>query len=546
MRTLLLFLTLVAAGQEGASRTSEAGTAAVRGQVTDRETGKPVSGAHVTLTGPPPRTSVTRANEEGRYEFADLPAGRYTLGAGPAEFRATHVWAHYVDPDSDGLGPTPIILKGGEIRTGIDVSLTRAYAVSGRVLDEWGIPVANAGIRLTDLQTGGAGGRGHVPTDDRGLFRAFGVAPGRYRLCAEPRMFVSFSPEGHSDHQADAPIRTCYPSVTAVDDAQPITVRNADVGGLEIRMLRAPVVMISGVVLSANGTPVPDASVMLMRIEEDGGYGSGSVARADGSFKMTGVIPGQYVLKVERRPPASPYDDPSLEEAHVPITVDGEHVSQLVLTLSKPRTVSGRIVFENDAPPAPRGQNSWMVFAEPERPEVRFTGSFGRPAAVSETLSFELRGLLGRVRLAMTNLPDGWIVKQVRYKGQDIRASYTEFQDGENIIDIVLTKRGGIVSGRVIDDRGAPAGGARVVIFPADPAERKALGAGSPVPIASDGTYRNGPRLAGDYLIIAAQLREGRRWSDPKLLEQLVPFAERITLLENDRRTVDLRVIKVE
>src|SRR5207247_5646557 len=60
-----------------------AGTASVRGRIVAADTGKPLRRASVSLSsldsGGRPRTANT--NADGRYEFKELPAGRYSLSA---------------------------------------------------------------------------------------------------------------------------------------------------------------------------------------------------------------------------------------------------------------------------------------------------------------------------------------------------------------------------------------------------------------------------------------------------------------------------------
>ena|SRR5438067_5074706 len=59
----------------------EKGSAIIRGRIVAADTGKPLRRARVTITAPElagePRNTSTDA--EGRYEFTDLPAGRFTL-----------------------------------------------------------------------------------------------------------------------------------------------------------------------------------------------------------------------------------------------------------------------------------------------------------------------------------------------------------------------------------------------------------------------------------------------------------------------------------
>jgi hypothetical protein len=143
-------------------------------------------------------------------------------------------------------------LADGDVRENTDVALWRAMAIEGRVVDELGEPMAGVDI---SAHTAGPGQRPdvsgpyHFSSDDRGLFRIYGLAPGRYTVCANPRNFVAMPQRSIRD----SPIRTCYPAAVIEADAQEVTVANGDVGGLEIRVQRSRTFTVSGTALDSSG-----------------------------------------------------------------------------------------------------------------------------------------------------------------------------------------------------------------------------------------------------------------------------------------------------
>ena len=67
------------------ARPAQTGTARLRGRVVSLETGAPLRRAQVSITGA--ETQLRRATTtdgEGRYEFVELPGGRFSLGANKA------------------------------------------------------------------------------------------------------------------------------------------------------------------------------------------------------------------------------------------------------------------------------------------------------------------------------------------------------------------------------------------------------------------------------------------------------------------------------
>jgi hypothetical protein len=98
-----------------------------------------------------------------------------------------------------------------------------------------------------------------------------------------------------------------------------------------------------------------------------------------------------------------------------------------------------------------------------------------------------------------------------------------------------------------VDERGNPSAGARVYLFPADRQQWKGWMRGSSVS-GREGTFRIERLAAGDYLLVAISAEDARSMtgmSRQPRFDRLVKVAERITLLDNDRRIVDLNLRRV-
>ncbi len=158
----------------------------VHGQVTESGNGKPISKVTVTLRSerrPSPEidaySSVTDA--QGRYRIANLPAGLYSV-----EFkRLGFVWPVSKNGDSN---PLPDIgLHAAEDRT-LDLHLTPAGVISGRILNEDGDPVRDIEVQLQwwDELDKTINTRKHARSDDRGEYRFYNIPPGSYYIKAIP------------------------------------------------------------------------------------------------------------------------------------------------------------------------------------------------------------------------------------------------------------------------------------------------------------------------------------------------------------------------
>ncbi len=111
---------------------------------------------------------------------------------------------------------------------------------------------------------------------------------------------------------------------------------------------------------------------------------------------------------------------------------------------------------------------------------------------------------------------------------------------------ITYTDRIITITGNVRDEHGGLPPHATVLAFPADrtgwtkygltPARIKT------VPVASNGSYRMENIPAGNYLLVALDSADARRWQDPAFLEAAVKSAVTVTVDWADTKSQDLRV----
>ncbi len=157
------------------------GHAAIRGRVLASDGGQPLRRATVRISAPELRVARTALTDaDGRYDFRDLPAGRYSINAS----KPTFVNWSYGQTLPDGPG-RPIALSDNQTADNVDIRLLRGAVITGRILDEFGEPVPNAAV--TALRRQYQQGQSRLfPAGDRaqandiGEYRIFGLAPGQY------------------------------------------------------------------------------------------------------------------------------------------------------------------------------------------------------------------------------------------------------------------------------------------------------------------------------------------------------------------------------
>ena len=126
----------------------QSGTASLRGRVVSAQTGMPLRRAQVTIIVPELQMRrVTTTDPEGRYEFRELPAGRFQVSA----IKAGYVTLQYGQRRPFEAG-TPVTVADGEMVERIDFSLPAGSVIVVRVTDDFGEPVAGAQVQVQRFQ----------------------------------------------------------------------------------------------------------------------------------------------------------------------------------------------------------------------------------------------------------------------------------------------------------------------------------------------------------------------------------------------------------
>ncbi len=541
--TLVMLLLLVQAVAPQPGSQSGEDTGQIRGRVTDKETGQPLPNAQVTLmerTLQLNRTATT--DDAGMFRFTGLPPGKYDGIVSAGSYRSTHEMKRV--PES--RPPPSIELTKGTVRE-VNIALSRTPAIPVRVVDEFGVPLSDLYLRTYYAP-------GMSPavfpmnhrTDDRGRMRISGLMPGRYVVCADT-LGIGGS-QAVKNPVRERLLRTCYPSATNEADAEPIVVGTGPIEEIEIRMRRGRTFTISGIVLDASGAPAAGAHVGLSVFSPGSSSGiSGTRALPDGRFRLDQVRPGAYAIEASIGGPERPDERRAWEAAFVPIRVADSDAEDLVVTLSKGVDVQGRIVLEDPTQQLPPSQASalWIMAGL----AGDFLSSIGSAinAHPRTDRTFTLAGVYGRRTVDILNLPDGWYVKHLRFRGEDVIGKPTDFArgDGTASLEVVLSNRGAIVTGRVTDDLGRPVRGAVVWLLRAD--GDAVTEHADDASTSATGEFRLGPVRAGEFVAVAfaAHVRPLER-ADRVRAVKLASLGERLRLAELDERAIELRVIKEE
>jgi hypothetical protein len=348
---LLLFVQGTSSAQEMTSgtqapspaRAGASGTGAITGRVIS-EDGRPLADAVIFLNRAfarvpgPPLTATTDA--EGRFRVSGLEAGLYMANA---------MLPGFTVPDAATSEGEMNYYRIGD---SINLTLVKGGVITGTVRDANGEPVVAVAVRAARVRdtmgrAQGPRSTGFYPermTDDRGVYRIYGLPAGTYMVSAggSNRMMLTNAYEGD--------VQTFFPSSTR-DTAAEVAVRSGEeTAGIDIRYRGERGHTISGKVSGFIDTKTPSPASVLLRLLPGGGYEGATFAMMGSKpgFSFNGVSDGEYEVAAQQ------WGGINQSAVSLPrrITIKGADVTGIELVLSPLASIAGRVQLDAAAPPA--------------------------------------------------------------------------------------------------------------------------------------------------------------------------------------------------
>ncbi|HEU4389261.1 MAG TPA: carboxypeptidase-like regulatory domain-containing protein, partial [Blastocatellia bacterium] len=345
---IALSVTLSAA-QSSTQEPKKEPTGTVSGRVTLN--GKPLPRAVVilgTLPTGPQRNQGIRAttDEDGRYKATRVPAGTYQV--------MPYALAWVLNSDTFGQPGKSVTLGEGEEVDDIDFSLTKGGVITGRVTDADGKPLISQRVNLMRIDERGQRAypgsllSQQLDTDDRGVYRIFGLSAGRYKVSVgdAPNSGIIRVGFGGTTYP-----QTFYPGVTEESRATIVEVTAGnDSTGIDIVVGRAGRTYSAGgrIVDADTGRPIPNLTYGYGPVLPDrpmiGGFGyTDNRSNANGEFRIEGIAAGRYAAFVVAREETEFYS-----EAVVFDVVDSD-VTGLEIKVRRGATMTGTVVIDGVA-----------------------------------------------------------------------------------------------------------------------------------------------------------------------------------------------------
>lgn len=432
----------------------------IRGIVRNAADDAPIARARVMATADVlPEARVTLSGADGRYTLADLPAGSYTVSVTRTGY-APQTWGH-----GRSLAGTPIGLVSGQQLPAIDFALVQGATIVGRVMDEDGSPLAGADVEaLVNRFEGGADAlfsAATAQTDDRGEFRLFGLAPGRYFVSAADPAFKNVSTPKGVQHYSP----TYYPGVALADQARVVVIAGpSDSPRIEFRLKLVPPANVSGQLVTADGRQLLSAAIILSPVEGEGvavAPPEQPSIQPDGRFSFAAVPPGRYQIRARGQTDGSG----AALFGTLSVEVAGEDVAGLKLALRPGAVLEGSLAVESQ-----RGSKGPDFTTLRVRAPFVDGTSFGDSltGAIEPDGSFALRGIMkGTHQIVVDGLRAPWVLKSVVYQGSNITDTPIEAAEKQSFrgVRVTITDAASEVTGTVTNARRAPVADAGVLVF---------------------------------------------------------------------------------
>lgn len=435
----------------------------VSGRVTLKD--KPAPGIVVGLkrtdsTNPYDQFSKATTDHEGVYRITNLAAGSYqVMAAAPG----------YIASDASNARQASIVVVGEDENVDdVNFSLVRGGVITGKITDADGKPMIQMQVtvyRVDDKQNPPRPpyAESNGQTDDRGIYRIFGLNPGKFKVAAGRREDGggNFNTSGGNYKQIFHPDATDVAKATTIEIAEGGEAKNID-----ISLGRAQQTFsISGrVINSEGGAPVPDMYFGLQRIIGDRPDSIATTISSNlrGDFVAEGLTPGKYSVMQFANGGSELRVETTIFE------VIDQDLTDLTIRLTKGASVSGFLIIESEdkALQSKLTEMRLQGFVQ----STTGTGGSGAASPVAADGSFRLSGLQsGTLNVSISGMsspypPKGFSISRIELNGAV--TPRLEVRDAENLtgVRIVLSYGSGSLRGVINLENGTLPPGARYAV----------------------------------------------------------------------------------
>lgn len=434
---------------------------------------KPLPGISLSLSagqfgGNLQKSISTKTDADGRYKFSGLAADSYRV--------VPNAMAYVFEGDRLGMPPGKAVIVGeNEALDKIDFSLIRGGVITGKITDADGHPVIEQRVQLEVKQANGQKNQYFAAmnffqmgvTDDRGIYRIFGLPAGKYFVSAgEGKNTGGISIGGNSKHYP----QTFYPSVENESEAQIVEVtEGSEATDINIRLGKSKQTYEArGRIIDATtGQPLGSVGVgygAMIKMGDRtrlGGFGNtGERTNAKGEFRISGLSSGTYGAFLQPDEGSEYYSEPAIFE------VADSDFNGLEVNAQRGASLSGVVIIDGAVTPTVQAQfRNLGVFYHVQNNNAN-TPMFRRPPTVNPDGTFQLKGLQpgkGILGIQSVNGNNIFSVLRMEKDGADITRGF-DVTAGAQLTGVKITvgSGSGIIRGQVNFVGGTVPPGARL------------------------------------------------------------------------------------
>ncbi len=454
-----------ASSQTKSIKKTPAGSVSGRVTLQGRGKGGIVIALNTERSGPQPGPMLKATSDaDGNYRITEVPPGFY---------RVLPLAPDYVVPEVNlsqfGSRGKALNLADGETVDDMDFSLTRGAVITGRVTYSDGRPVIEERVSIAPVRQDPVGpffnGSLSFQTDDRGVYRIFGLAAGQYKVSVGQPAEGSAMGIGRGRPVLE---RVFYPDVSDVNEAKIIELsEGGEAANIDItvgRSLRGFTAV--GTVLDGEtNQPVPNLRFGLQRVvgQQRAFVGASAVSDQRGEFRIENILPGKYAVSIMSQP------NLQVQAESVSFEVIDQDVAGIKVRTSKGASIAGTLMVEGTADKAVLARIPRFRLQVYVQNEGNLSGGY-QQAQLSPDGTFSVAGLrsgTANFLLAAEDYtqPKGFSLARIELNGVT-HPRGVEVKPGEQIsgVKVVFTYATGIVRGTVNIANGPLPIGARIMV----------------------------------------------------------------------------------
>ncbi|MGB8510884.1 MAG: carboxypeptidase-like regulatory domain-containing protein, partial [Pyrinomonadaceae bacterium] len=388
-------------------------------------------------TGPQAKTSARATTDAaGRYTLTNVAPGRYQIM--PVAPTSVVVDADYYQPGKS------LNLSAGESVEDINFEIVRGGVITGRVTDSDGKPLVEENVQLVSADNKTPTRTAFNPftfkTDDRGIYRLYGLAPGRYLVSVGLDKDAGAVRAGGSGKFYR---RTFYPGTTEEAQAKPVEVTaGGEASDVDITLGKPTVTFKAAgrVVNAETGRPVTGVLVGVGPLDKRSNslmsLGARLPVNSLGDFQIENLASGRYSVFATSQDATDWYSDSAAFD------IEDADVSSIEVKVHRGATLSGVVQLEGvtDRVVAARLLSRISLMAFPEHRDGLTMPPVWMPARAALDGSFHINGIRpGRVRLSLAGVSDvkGLMLVRVEREGVE-QQNGIEIAEGAQVTGVRL------------------------------------------------------------------------------------------------------------